>query len=256
MKKIVFVIILFQVLTSCWSEKRNFLGTDIELWEDTEVWDFARCISEGQFEKAEQLILQNHINVDYREPKFGETLLSWAVLNDKVEAVFFLVDHGANPNSHNTYNGVSPIIEAAGGFSSIEILRYLLLHGGNPNDYVKEYETLTHGRSIKTPLIAAAFISLEKTKMLIEAGGDANFAVEPGYTAFCQASLGIKKDVLEYLLLNCKIDFKKTYIVTLDTGDTLHLKELIEKDKVAYQQDSMTIKRILAYLDEHFKNAR
>lgn len=42
MKKIVFVIILFQVLTSCWSEKRNFLGTDIELWEDTEVWDFAR----------------------------------------------------------------------------------------------------------------------------------------------------------------------------------------------------------------------
>ena len=250
MKTFVITIILLQVLTSCQSRKQNYLGTDIELWKDTEVWDFARCISDGRFEAAEQLIIQNQINVDHREPKFGETLLSWAVLNDKVEAVKFLINHGANPNLHNTYNGVSPIVEAAGGFSSIEILRYLLLHGGNPNDYVREDETLSYDRSIKTPLMAAAFTSLEKTKMLVEAGGDANYAIEPGCTAFYQAALAMKKDILEYLLLNCKIDYKKTYIITLDTGDTLCLKEIIEKDKVAYRQDRITIKRVLRYLDE------
>jgi ankyrin repeat protein len=253
MIKFVLSIILLQTLASCCSEERNYLGTDIELWENTEAWEFAKYISKNQFEEAEQLIVQNHIDVDYREPKFGETLLSWAVLNDKVEAVKFLVNHGANPNSHNTYNGVSPIVEAAGGFSSIEILKYLLLHGGNPNDFVGEQEKLTHGRSIKTPLIAAAFISLEKTKMLVETGGDANFAIKPGYTSFCHAALAMKKDIIEYLLLNNKIDYKRTNIITLDTRDTLYLKELIKKDKVAYRQDSIMVKRVLTYIDEAIK---
>lgn len=248
MKKIIFTITIILVFISCRSGKRNLLARDIELWENTEVWDFAKCISKHRFEKAEELLVQKHINVDYKEPKFGETLLSWAVLNDNVEAVKFLVDHGANPNSHNTYNGESPMTDAAGDFNSVEILRYLLSHGGNPNDYVKENEVLTNGRSIKTPLIAAAFISLEKTKMLVEAGGDANFAVEPGYTAFYQAVH--RPDILENLLLNCLCDYKKSFIVTLDTGDTLYLKELIEKDKVTYRQDSVTVKRILDYIDE------
>lgn len=250
MKKIIFTIAIILVFISCRSGKRNLLARDIELWENMEVWDFAKCISKRRFEKAERLLVQKHIDVDYKEPKFGETLLSWAVLNDNVEAVKFLVDHGANPNSHNTYNGESPMTDAAGDFNSVEILRYLLLHGGNPNDYVKENEVLTNGRSIKTPLIAAAFISLEKTKMLVEAGGDANFAVEPGYTAFYYATLRLKKDVLDYLVSNCGFDYKKTYIVTLDTGDTLYLKELIEKDKVSHRQDSVTVKRILDYIDE------
>lgn len=253
MKKLLFVIILLQVLISCNS---NYIEKDIELWKETEIWDFAKYISKNEFENAEEMIIKYRIDVDCKEPKYGETLLSWAVLNDNLDVVKFLIGHGANPNSHNTYNGMSPITDAAGGSNSKEILRYLLLHGGNPNDYVKENEVLTHGRSIKTPLIAAAFVSLEKTKMLVEVGADVNFAVEPGYTSFHQAALRLKKDILEYLLLNCKMDYSKTYTVTLDTGDTLYLKEIIRNDKVAYRQDSVAVKRLLDYIEKHFANLK
>ena len=256
MKLICYLSISLLLFVSCIGHEKDYLGDDIELWKDTEAWNFAKCISKGKFEKAEKILEENHLDVDFREPKFGETLLSWAIFNDNIDAVKFLIDHGANPNLHNTYNGESPMTNAAGEFNSIEMLKYLLAHGGDPNDYVKEDEKLTGWRSPKTPLIAAAFISLEKTKMLIEAGADPNFAVEPGQTSLCEASFKLKMDVLEYLIKNCQIDYKKTYIVTMDTGDTLFLKELVKNDRVAYQQDSVRVKRILKYIDEHFPEAR
>lgn len=251
MKRHIQWLLLLMTIVSC-SEEKKHLGYDIELWKDTEVWNFASYISNNDFEKAEELLSCNSYDVDFREPKFGETLLSWAILNDNVEAVNFLLDHGANPNSHNTYNGESPMTDAAGGFHSVEILKYLLSHGGNPNDYVKETENLSY-RSKETPLTKAASTSLEKTKMLVEAGADPNFTIEPGMTPFYKAAHRI--EVLEYLLLNCKFDYRKTFIETID-GDTLFLKEILEKDKVAYRRDSIRIKRILKYIDDHFPETK
>jgi hypothetical protein len=254
MKSFFYLLFLLQVFVSCKETNNNFLAGDIELWRDTEIWNFAKCISNEEYEKAEQLINNNLFDVDFREPKYGETLLSWAVWNDNIDAVKFLVEHGANPNAHNTYDGLSPVTDASGGHNSTLILDYLLRHGGNPNDYVKENEVLTYGRSYETPLIKAAFVSIEKTKLLTNAGADANFAVKAGYTPLSQAALGTTMDVLEYLLYNCKIDYKKTYIVTMDTQDTLYLKDIIKTNNVVYQQDSIKVKRILDYIDRHVLN--
>ena len=254
MKFICYLSISLLLFVSCIGHEKDYLGDDIELWKNTEAWDFAKCISKGKFEKAEKILEENHLDVDFREPKFGETLLSWAIFNDNIDAVKFLIDHGANPNLHNTYNGESPMTNAAGGFRSVEILDYLLLHGGNANDHAGKDEKLSYFYSNETPLTEAAFTSLEKTKMLIVAGADVNFAVEPGMTPVYKAAHRL--NVLEYLLKNCKVDYKKTYIVTMDTGDTLFLKELVKNDRVAYQQDSVRVKRILKYIDEHFPEAR
>ena len=248
MKKIVFLFTIVQFLIACNEIRWGGGGNDIDLWRDTEIWEFAKLISNGTYEKAEVMLEDNKIDIDFREPKYGETLLSWAVQNDNLEAVKFLVDHGANPNAHDTYFGRSPMVFAAEEFNSIEILRYLLGHGGNPNDCANDREILKEGPWPHTPLIGAAFISMEKTKMLVEAGGDPNFAVEPGFTSFTQASMRNKLDVLEYLLRNCRIDYGKSYIVT-QRKDTLFLKENIKNDEVVYQMDSVRVKRILKYLD-------
>lgn len=251
MKQLLLFFLLYTIL-SCIGCQKDYYAYDIELWRNTEVWDFAKCISTKRFGDAEELLNKNRFSIDYREPKFGETLLAWAVWNDNIDAVRFLVEHGANPNAHNKSNGMSPISEAAGNFGSIEILKCLLEHGGDPNDFVRENEVLTYARSNKTPLIGAASGSLEKTKLLIKYGADANFAIEPGHTAFTQATFRTILDVLDYLLHNCEIDYKRTYVVTLDTGDTLFLKDLILNNEVACRQDSVKAKQILNYLDEHF----
>ena len=252
MKYIFLTIVILYAFVTCLSGKHEYVAKDIELWKNTEVWDFAKCVSNNQFEKAGQLINKYHIDVDFREPKFGESLLSWAVLNENIDAVKFLIGHGADPNLHNTYNGDSPMVDAAGSFDSGEILKYLLAHGGNPNDYVKSSEKLTYGRTRYTPLGNAVIVSLKKTKMLIEAGADPNFASENGMTPFYWASHRL--DVLEYLLLNCDLDYKKTYIVTKDTNDTLYLKELVVNNKVEYQQDSIRVRRILKVIDKKLSN--
>lgn len=256
MRKFFSLFTLLLVIVSC-SEFSlfDYLGDNIKLWKETEIWDFAKSVSKNDFKKAEEILSRDNIDVDYREPKFGETLLTWAVLNENFEAVKFLVEHGADPNSHDTYNGESPMTAAAAGFRSLEILRYLLLHGGNPNDYVKEDEKLTY-RSIETPLTQAACLNLEMTKLLVEAGADPNFAVEPGITPFTKAALWTNMDILEYLLLNCSFDYKKTYIVTIDKGDTLFLKQLIQDDEAIYQTDSIRQKRLIKFIDEHFPEAK
>ena len=63
-------------------------------------------------------------------------------------------------------------------------------------------------------------------------------------------------DILEYLLLNSDFDYEKTYIVTIDKGDTLFLKQLIRDDEVIYQMDSIRQKRLINYIDEHLPEAK
>jgi len=252
--KYIFILIITSII-SCSGEK-NFHGDNIRLWENTEAWGLAKCISKNDFKKAEKILSHEHLDVDYKEPKYGETLLFWAVWNADIDAVKFLISHGANPNAHDTYNGESPIAIASDYFIRSDILAYLLAHGGNPNDYVKEDEELSHGPSNETPLTRAAFTSLEKTKMLVKAGADVNFSVEPGYTPLISAERKMSLEVAEYLLFECKADYKKSYVVTIDTGDTLYLKDLIQNRRLITADDSISTKRIMDYINAHFENSK
>ena len=250
--KYLFLLLIITIL-SC-SERKDYLGGDIRLWKNTEAWELAKCISKNDFGKAEKILSQEQIGIDYREPKYGETLLFWAVWNEDIDAVKFLISHGANPNAHDTYNGESPIAIASDYFIRSDILSYLLEHGGNPNDYVKENEALSYSPSVKTPLIRAAFTSLEKTKMLVKAGADVNFFVEPGYTPLVSAERKTTLEVVEFLLFECNVDYKNSYAVTIDTGDTLYLKDWIHKRIFVTPDDSIAAKRIMDYIDTHYSN--
>ena len=95
MKRHIQWLLLLMTIVSC-SEEKKHLGYDIELWKDTEVWNFASYISNNDFEKAEELLSCNSYDVDFREPKFGETLPSWVFTNKR--------DVGSWINVHNLVN--------------------------------------------------------------------------------------------------------------------------------------------------------
>ena len=107
---------------------------------------------------------------------------------------------------------------------------------------------LSHGQYLETPLTSAAYFSIEKTKLLVEAGADVNFAIKPGQTSFYKAAISTRMGILEYLLFNSKMDYKKTYIVTID-NDTLYLKEILERKRVIHPEDSIIVKRIYDCID-------
>ena len=243
-------ILVVLAIVGC-SGKRDYLGDDIRLWKETEAWELARCVSKNNFAKAEKILAKGQIDVDFREPRFGETLLFWAILNENIDAVRFLMNHGANPNAHDTYRGVSPIAIASDYFIRSDILEFLLAHGGDPNDHVKRNETLSYLPSEETPLIRAAFTSLEKTKMLVAAGADVNFFVEADHhdTPLLSAERKMAPDVLEYLFFECTADYKNSYVVTIDTGDTLSFRDLMLKRRIVTAEDSIVAKRIIDYID-------
>lgn len=228
---ITIITIIISLGLSCSESKKHMIGSDLRLWKGMKGWVLAKAVQDEDSIKMRNIIAKGEVPVDYREPKFGQSLLHWAVKNNKVKAVRLLLEMGANPNLHDTCKGVSPIVAASDVGVEIEILKLILNHGGNPNDKVLLSEKLSEERSDESPLIIAAMTSLEKTKMLVSYGADVNMVIEPAQilnrnTPLYSATSWKKVDIVNFLLFEKKVDFRETFIITID-GDTTIFAEML-----------------------------
>lgn len=237
MRKILSICLIAVLLCACDSSGRRLTGYNIKLWKGTSAWKLAQAVQRNDTIAVNRILGEGRLSIDYREPTYGESLLSWAVLNNKIETVRFLLSKGANPNLHDHFNGESPMIESCGFGVDIEILRLLLEHGGNPNDHATEQDSVTYMRSDETPLYNAAGSSLEKTKMLIEAGADVNLALVKGDTPLRSALLSNRFEVILYLLTECGVDPNETLVVTIK-GDTLQFIDLLNDSHYLETEDN------------------
>lgn len=150
----------------------------------------------------------------------------------------FLLSKGANPNLHDYFDGQSPITLAAGYYGEdIKMLKLLLEYGGDPNDHTLDSDSVTDMRSMSTPLINAATNDLEKVKLLIKAGADINLAVESGQPPLFRAIMNNRADVIRYLVIDQKADFRQVFIVTIQ-GDTLDFKDLLSGSAMEMVEES------------------
>lgn len=226
------------VFFSCQVPKEKMTGRNIRLWQDTPAWELAKAVRAGNTSRVNEILLKDRINIDYREPKYGQSLLFWAIWHNKTDMVQFLLSKGANPNLHDYFDGQSPITLAAGYYGEdIKMLKLLLEYGGDPNDYTLDSDSVTGMRSMSTPLINAAANDLEKVKLLIKAGADINLAVEPGQPPLFRAIMNNRADVIRYLVIDQKADFRQVFIVTIQ-GDTLDFKDLLSGSTMEMVEES------------------
>ena len=153
-------------------------------------------------------MLSLKVPVDYKEEKFGGTLLMIAVRTNKLRSVKALLQLGANPNEPNDTlrNLGRNAVLFASEFNepSPKILQLLLDYGGNPNSIECGKQKDNFGNWIPArdfALNAAVFTGFEKVKILVEAGADVNLQTEftvPG--AMHAAIIYSRMDVLLYLL--------------------------------------------------------
>lgn len=163
--KLVLTCLITVILSGCYFSKPKLTGGDIRLWKDTEAWKLAKAVRANDTNKINRILAEGKVSIDYRDSTYGENLLSWAVWNNKIDMVHFLLSKGANPNLHDRFNGESPITLSCKYFSpDAEILRLLLQYGGDPNDHVTHRDTVTYEYSTQTPLYNASSTSLEKLK--------------------------------------------------------------------------------------------
>jgi uncharacterized protein len=204
----VLAILVFVSGTSCHSSKENLLGNDYALFKETPVWELAQAVEEEDLEEIKKLVQEEKLDVNYPEPKYGNTLLMLTVLNQQYASCKTVLELGADPNQHNSYSGSSAIINAAeiqNYPTDTTFLKLLLSHGGNPND--EEVGPRKESNTTRlTPLLAACSgvmqnaNPIEKVKLLVGAGANVNYKNEFSGFALKEALLHENYDVALYLL--------------------------------------------------------
>lgn len=207
--------------------------SDYRVFQRTPVWNLAYALAVGDLGEVEELAKKHKEIIDTPEPKYGTTLLSYAIRNGQKNAVQILLENGANPNAspkppeslintpldydkpgnimnhgypddYNDYNNYTPVHAAVA--TSPEMLRIVLKNGGDPNlhsdlkysqtDYNNYSYTITGGYS---PLMYAK--DIDTLKLLVEAGGNIHLKNKYGGSLLLKKySVHNRLDQILYLL--------------------------------------------------------
>jgi ankyrin repeat protein len=207
-------LIALLFLISC-DDNNNLLGNDIRLFD--KVSGLAAAVASQDIEKIEKIVSKQSALLNYQEPRFGQTLLIWAILNDRYKSAEKLLRLGADPDLQN-YNGLSALMYAAEW--SVEewkgdpkYLRLVLRYGGNPNAISNPKVPPAR---LQTPLIAAVnSLSLENVKILISAGADPDYADSCNSALAAAFNLG-QIDMVRYLVIERNVDVRSANCEALD----------------------------------------
>lgn len=162
--------IVVHITTSCSHQPDSYLASDIRIYKNSEVWELAQCVEKDDTVCIKQIINDHTEYLNFQEPKFGFTLLEWAVYNGRVKAIRQLVELGANPNTQS-HKGTSPFIRACAGYETSEYAKLMYEHGGDVNAVAN----FDGGQPLRTPLIAASMARLETVKFLVSKGAKIDF---------------------------------------------------------------------------------
>lgn len=224
----IFYFLLFFSLISCTQSGSNqpMMGSDVRLFEDSPVWKIAKSISKGDTSELRSFFTLNPELLEYKEKRYGKTLLNWSVYAFHYEASKLLCELGADPNTPQI-DGRTAFIFACSNYDNPNYLKLLLAHGGNVN-----YVVTTGKNSIDaTPLIAAASCCFENTKILVNAGADVNFILQIGIwhrSALSSAFNSGKIEIVHYLILEAGADFRLPLDRRLD-GDSIFICEELRR---------------------------
>jgi hypothetical protein len=214
-KKILIIVTIFAVIICFYrldgkaANKGDYKITNINIFKNTPVWDLALAVNDQRLSRITQKVHKNPHLLNYQEPKYGATLLLWAIGMEKYKSAEALLKCGANPNIASTSEGETPLFLAA-GYSWIDTeakkdpkyVKLLLHYGADPNkNYMgssKEESGIEPGTS---PLMRSIRCGIGKTKDLVEAGATIDYKTKLGTTAAIEALFAKEYPEFAYYLI-------------------------------------------------------
>jgi hypothetical protein len=211
-----FLFFLFAcILTSCYDrdkkvDKSKLIGMDYRLFQDTPAWELAKAVQDGNVKEIEKQVKEKKIPVDFREERFGHTLLKMAVMNENKKSVETLLKLGADPNARDTNGRGMPVIVASGIYTEgTAILKLLLDYGGDPNSEDTGAVRTDIMDFHSFALLEAASRSLDKVKLLVEYGAKVNKTDSIYHQGALERSITHDKMDITLYLLEKGADYNK-----------------------------------------------
>jgi uncharacterized protein len=206
-------------------------GYDIVIFKNTEGYDLAMAVKQNNTRKIKRLLEKKPHLLNFQEPVYGQSLLKWAIRMEQFEAAKTLLEAGANPDIQS-FNGWSPLTEAAGNLSTSKYLELLIEFGADVN--AVSVETTQENPFINrwTPLMFA-IRNFENVQILITNGADVNYLHNLKNTkwsmtkqfqtdALYGATHRGHMQTIRYLIIKCGADFTRPYSVHPVNSDTMY----------------------------------
>lgn len=191
---------LFVLLGGCYlwmdgtEDTPEYRIRNLRIWKDTPAWELANAVRNQNTDQIKKLIESSPELLNYQEPRFGATLLTWAVGVEKYKSVETLLDCGADPNIA-TNAGETPLFVAA-GYSWVDsqykqdpkYVNILLKYNADPNICYKGGDPRNTATEPGTsPLMCSIPCGIQKTIALVEGGSEIDLKTESGKTAAIDA---------------------------------------------------------------------
>lgn len=189
----IFTSILCLTQIACIDAKKgDYSIKNIKIYENTPAWELALAVRDQNSKKIQKISQRNPELLNYQDPKYGATLLLWAIGMEKYKSAEALLKAGADPEIASN-EGITPLFLAS-GYSWVDIfakkdpkyVELLLRFGANPNNCYSGFENPNFQSVIEvgtSPLMHSIGSGIEKTKALVRAGADINYKTKSGRTA-------------------------------------------------------------------------
>jgi hypothetical protein len=114
--------------------------------------DLMKNADEDKLDEMQNIVISNHLNLNYADSKHGVSLLNWCLINNKEKSFEKLLQLGANPNWQDFYCEFAPTITESAAVEPSNYLKLCLKYSGNPNILTKQNQSFLPYQS---PLFAA-----------------------------------------------------------------------------------------------------
>lgn len=154
----------------------------------------AQAIEDDDHSALEERLIQAPGKGHQNDEQEGMTLLLYAMMNRRKDAMQVLLKHGVNPNQSTQLGEnklqVQPVGAAAVG-EDVDLLKILLDHKGNPNSRYNDEPAL---------FAAAVAERYDQMRLLLERGADINATAPDGRTAVIALADYARFDQVSYLI--------------------------------------------------------
>lgn len=245
------LIVLFVGCTNKAKREDNF-----DLFDDTPIEALAEAVDDEDVIEIKRLIKKERLNVNYQEPKIGNTVLIAATINGKYKSAKALLECGANPNLHQKGDDDDALLIACRSYSKkceINFVKLLTTYGadlnkprvnkisGNPNDV------------ITTPLMAATTSNcLNTVQYLVAHGADINqYVYHEGYGVITEAIIMDNIRIAKYFIIEMKAKIPAYCDIVKRDGKEVYqtiTDKLESKNYTKGSENEICKQQILAYL--------